>query len=154
MECRDLGRISFQQRLSIRQELAERWPVLDKFVCSAGEVEAAVISVSKKMEGQLVDVSKGTAEEALDLYNKVVIDGRYIDTVVNSPREVAEKLGTKVSDKALSHIEAVSTALRPGGAAVANVAVVAIAVAVTVVIVKGSNHLEQVVIDQSGIVKL
>lgn len=153
MECKNLERVSFQQRLSVREELAGRWPALDKFICSTSEVEAAFISVSKKLEGQLVDIPRGTAAEALDFYNKVVTDGRYIDAMINNPAEVASKLGVKVSEDVLGNIKEVGTFLAPGATKM-NIAVVAVAVAVTVVIVKGSNPSDLVVIDQSGLVKM
>lgn len=153
MKCKNLERVSFQQRLSVREELTERWPALGKFICSTDQVEAAFVSVSNKMDGRLIDIPRGTAEETLDFYNKVVTDGRYIDTMVDNPSEVASKLGIRVSQDALRYIEEVATILRPGST-VMNIAVVAVAVAVTVVIVKGSNPLEDVVIDQSGLVKM
>lgn len=153
MECKNLERVSFKQPLSAHKDLAERWPALGKFICSAGELEAAFVSASRTMEGQLVDIPRGTAEEAVNFYNKVVTDGRYIDAMIENPSEVASKLGIKVSEEALVNIKKASSVLIPGSAKM-NIAVVAVAVAVTVVIVKGSNPLEEVVIDHSGFIKM
>ena len=41
MDCKTTERITFEQRLFAREALAQRWPALDKFICSAAALEAA-----------------------------------------------------------------------------------------------------------------
>ncbi|PYD85898.1 hypothetical protein DNF23_46390 [Pseudomonas syringae pv. pisi] len=103
--------------------------------------------------GNRLDISRGTAQEALDFYNKVVQDGRYIDRLLEAPQEVAEKLKLPLSKEAIERLVTVNQLLPPGST-VMNIAVVAVAVAVTVVIVKGIDPLEELVIDQRGLVRL
>jgi len=147
----NLNRISFQHRLGMREEIGNRWPALHKFITSGSEIEAAFFKASRSLEGRLPDIERGSAEEVLDFYNKVVADGRYVDEIVDNPSEVASKLNIRVSEKALNQIQETATVVRGDRM---NLAVVAIAVAVTVVIVKGSDPLEQIVIDQSGRIKM
>ncbi|XLZ71553.1 hypothetical protein ABT364_06190 [Massilia sp. SR12] len=152
MDCKTTERITFEQRLFAREALAQRWPALDKYICSAGSLEAAYGHASRALEGKL-DIPRGAAEEALHFYNAVVHDGRYIEHMLEKPQEVASKLELQLSDDVLKHLVSVHDFLSPGSTKM-NIAVVAVAVAVTVVIVKGSDPLEEIVIDQSGILKM
>jgi len=152
MDCQTTDRIAFQQRLFNRERLAQRWPAFNDVICSADAVEAAYGAVMRLPESQ-AKVARGVAAETLEFYNKVVRDGRYIDMLIDRPEEVAGKLDLKVSAEALEQIRVVNSIISPG-AEVMNIAVVAVAVAVTVVIVKGSHPLEEIVIDQSGYLKM
>lgn len=152
MDCKTSDRISFQQRLFAREQLAERWPALNKYICSANSVEGAYTAMLRNADGKL-EIERGAAQEALEFYNTVVRDGRYIEDILTSPREVAAKLRIELSDEVMKHLNVVSGLLAPGSTKM-NIAVVAVAVAVTVVIVKGADPLEEIVINQSGLIRL
>lgn len=152
MDCKSTDRIAFKQQLFAREELSRRWPALNKYISSTTTLEAAYIN-TEQLIGNRLEISRGTAQEALDFYNKVVQDGRYIDRLLEAPQEVAEKLKLPLSEDAIKRLVTVNELLPPGGT-VMNIAVVAVAVAVTVVIVKGIDPLEELVIDQRGFVRL
>lgn len=152
MDCQMTDRISFQQSLFARERLRGRWPALSKFISSSSEVEAGYGSMLQQVEGKL-DITKGAAKEALDFYNRVVVDGRYINEMLEKPDAVAERLGLKISDEAKKSFQTISQAGKVGS--VMNpIEVVAIAVAVTVVIVKGSDPMEEIVINESGMIRM
>jgi len=145
-------RIVFEQRLFAREELARRWPALNRYICSGTDLEAAFVKTEELVGGRL-DIPRGTAQEALDFYNKVVHDGRYTEQLLTEPRTVAEKLKIPLSDDVIKRLDMLNEIITPGGT-VMNIAVVAVAVAVTVVIVKGIDPLEEIVIDQRGMLRL
>lgn len=152
MDCKSTDRIAFKQQLFAREELSRCWPALNKYISSTTALEAAYVN-TEQLVGNRLDISRGTAQEALDFYNKVVQDGRYIDRLLEAPQEVAEKLKLPLSKEAIERLVTVNQLLPPGST-VMNIAVVAVAVAVTVVIVKGIDPLEELVIDQRGLVRL
>lgn len=152
MDCKTSERIAFQQQLFTREHLAERWPALNDFICSADTLEVAYAATRRAVEGRLT-VTRGTATEALAFYNAVVEDGRYIGELLAKPEEVARKLDLALSPEVAKHLTEVNAFLPPG-AEVMNIAVVAVAVAVTVVIVKGSHPMEELVINQSGLIRM
>lgn len=145
-------RIVFEQRFFAREELARRWPALNRYICSTTDLEAAFTKTEELVGGRF-EIPRGTAQEALDFYNKVVHDGRYTEQLLTEPRTVADKLKIPLSDDVIKRLDMLNEIITPGGA-VMNIAVVAVAVAVTVVIVKGIDPLEEIVIDQGGMVRL
>jgi hypothetical protein len=72
----------FQQPLFAREQLARNWPTLGPAISSISEIEAAYVAVQDKLSQSSVPtldtVDEATASEALNFYNYVVADGRYL----------------------------------------------------------------------------
>lgn len=104
----------------------------------------------------LVGTSGEDAAAALEFYNAVVEDGRYVALLATEPETVARLLDWDVSVGAVTIIKEGSREFIPGDLK-ANVAVtvVTVGVAVTVAVVtKGKNPIEELILDASGRVKI
>ncbi len=84
--------ISYKQPLFVREELVRRWGDRHQFVRTAGELEAFIDIVSRRKEISGMEVDRQLAMEALDFYNKVVADGRYIWQLRERGEEAAREL--------------------------------------------------------------
>jgi hypothetical protein len=147
--------------------MIEKWPHLHKVIASGDQIAAAFEATRKspvwRDDPRLRDVSPETVDEVLDIYNHVIEDGQHIEDFLNSPGEVAHRLGKRLSDDAVSLIGAVRAGLEreiivvvvvPEAVAVA---IIAITVVVAVTVVVHTAHpadRPEVVIDESGRVKL
>lgn len=148
----------FQQPLFAREQLSRNWPTLGPAISSVTEIEAAYVAtqdvLSKSSGGKLDSVDEATATEALNFYNYVVADGRYLLETRENPHQVAARLGYHISPQALDLIRDAdlfksASPVRPHNTPV----LVVIAVVVVIVKAKGTA-ISEVVIDHSGHVKI
>jgi hypothetical protein len=160
--------IVFQPTVFARDLMIEKWPDLHKVIASGDQIAAAFEAIRKspvwREDPRLRGVSRETADEVLDMYNDVIEDGRHIEDFLKSPGEVAHRLGKRLSDDAVSLIGAVRAGLEREAIVlvvvvppIIAVAVIVIAVGVAVGVVVSTAHSgdhPQVVIDESGHVKL
>lgn len=96
-------------------------------------------------------------KEIANIYNKIVVDGRYIGLFKNHPKAAAELLGEKLSDSAERWITMNNDLLAGGDFKrdideVASVGVVAVAVIVVVMEVTAMPT-EEFIMDSSGTIK-
>ncbi len=116
-----------------------------KRIKSQQELDKAFASVTAAVEkGRSAD-----AHHALDVYNRVVADGRFVKEFATDPGGAAQKLGLKLSPAQIEEIQAMakaSTGVHPDCLPV-------IVIAVCIVIAFGPKECD-VVIDTSGKIKL
>jgi hypothetical protein len=98
-------------------------------------------------------------QEALQVFNQVVTDGRYVYEFLVAPGDVTRKLGIKASRAALKRLKDyrlpdLVTQVGPGGAVSLNPGPIIAGVVVAAIIVLWSHDPRRVVIDESGRVKL
>ena len=100
--------IIYEPSVFVREAMIKKWPNLHKVIASGDELAAAYEGIRKtsfwREDPRLRDISRETADEVLDLYNHVVEDGEHIEEFLTNPREVANKLGRRLSDDAVAVI--------------------------------------------------
>lgn len=130
--ARSIRNLTFEYRLGGRTTAAgrERAAVMSR---ALPQIESYYDKMRCSEREALGDISSDDAHEALDFYNAVVADGRYVDLLRKSPREAAEKLGMQISDDVLRAVETVSRRVVGSGPAEGPVEAV-IAVAVVIVL--------------------
>lgn len=151
--------IVFQQPLFAREQLQQNYPnTVGPAISSLMELEAAFAAAHDKLSQSTVpaldSVDEATATEALNFYNYVVADGRYIVETRENPHAIAARLGYKVSPNALNLISdadlfKAASPIRPHN----TVVLVVIAVCVITVSRKAMT-VSEIVIDHSGHVKI
>ena len=142
-------------------ETVERFPSLRSTAARQYEVVDDLyrdMSSSRAWEENEVlrETSGEDATAALDFYNAVVEDGRYVALLATEPETVAGLLKKEVSGRTIEIIKEGTREFLPGDLR-ANVAVtvVTVGVAVTVAVVtKGKNPIEELIIDHSCMVKV
>jgi hypothetical protein len=97
------------------------------------QIESYYEELRRSKQEALGGISPDQADEALDFYNAVVADGRYVDLLRESPKEAADQLGMDISDEVLRAVRVVSDRLGVGGPVEGPVEAV-IAVAVVIVL--------------------
>jgi hypothetical protein len=155
--------VVFQQSLVSGEYGNEKWPHLKKLITSRDELAAAYERAARdpkwKQDPLLAKLEPGTAKEILDFYNAVVADGRYVAELQTDPQAAARKLRLDISDRAFETIKSLvklpgdNTMSVVAAAVVVSIAVVGVAAAVAV----ANAHVDprkQIVIDESGIVKV
>jgi hypothetical protein len=90
------------------------------------------------------------AQHALDVYNKVVADGKHVKEFASNPASAADKLGLKLTPAQVSRIQA-ATSVAGGGAAADTVELVAVAI---IVLVLADVPDRELVIDTAGVIKV
>lgn len=135
-------RISFKQPLFRREALHERWDDRHKLVKSQNELANFYRRVEEDPRLQEIDTDESVAQEMLEFYNAVVVDGRYIYDLREGPERVAEELGLQPSPAAL---ELVSKAARMTGEQGSNDVTIAVAVAIVIVCAVPGREAEVVV---------
>jgi hypothetical protein len=114
-------------------------------------------SAQKKIKRLGAGVRKMDAadREALRFFNRVVVDGRYLNEFATSPAAVARRLNVKLSSAAQRRLKEYRLAdvvgVRTPGTVMSPYAV---AVVVAAIIVLWSNDPRRVIVDRSGRVKL
>jgi len=97
----------------------------------------------------LEDVDEAVRAEALDFYNAVIADGRFVALLETDPRSAAESLEKRVSSRALDVISEINTQI--GGPVEGPVeAVIAVAV---VIVLAPKIPAEGIVIDELATVR-
>lgn len=105
----------------------------------------------RKMKLPEVDeLSTSARKQALNLYNKVVADGRHIELLRTDPAAAAKKLGIKVSEEAILAIDAVASALRKPGTVMGPLE----AVIAVVVVIAWAKPSEGIVIDEAANIRV
>jgi hypothetical protein len=154
--------IVFEPTVFARDSVLEAWPHLHKVITNGDQLAAAFEAMKDnpawRDDARLRDIAQETADEVLDLYNEVIVDGRYVADFLSKPREVAQRLGLPVSKKAIDVISAAGKSKRSDNGAVGAAVVVSIAVvgaAVTTAIVSShADRRDRILVDESGRVKL
>ena len=97
-----------------------------------------------------------TDREVLAFFNKVVVDGRFINEFAASPERVAMKLEVRLSRAAVQRLKEyrLSNMVSIGAAGGAVMSPAAVAIVVAAIIVLWSRDAKKLVIDKSGVVKL
>ncbi len=124
--------LTFEHRLGGRRTAAgrERASVMSR---ALPQIESYYEELRRSKQEALGGISPDQADEALDFYNAVVADGRYVDLLRESPKEAADQLGMDISDEVLRAVRVVSDRLGVGGPVEGPVEAV-IAVAVVIVL--------------------
>ena len=108
-DFQDHQTLFMQPSVFVREVTIEKWPP-HKVIASGDQLAAAYEGIRKssfwREDPRLRDISRGTADEVLDLYNHVVEDGGHVEEFLTNPREVANKLGRRLSDDAVAVIGA------------------------------------------------
>lgn len=126
--------------------------------------EKAGIKLSKRSIAQLEQLSPSRLDELPDdesrevvrFFNRVVEDGRFLDTWSIRPHEVARNLGVELSDAAISRIVAGgNSVIRPhDGSEVQNPIAVAVAIGIVIMLVDDETLKGRIPItDRSGLQK-
>lgn len=68
----------------------------DILIRSLPEIEKRYVEMNREDFSGLSDIPEETRNEALDIYNKVVEDGRYVRLLADAPKEAIERLGLRV----------------------------------------------------------
>ncbi len=144
--------ISYKQPLFVREELVRRWGDRHQFVRTAGELEAFIDIVSRRKEISGMEVDRQLAMEALDFYNKVVADGRYIWQLRERGEEAARELGVKVSKPALDLVVRAAGVTMPREAG--NDVTIVVAVVIVIACAAKPGDIQEIVIDHSQAVEL
>ncbi len=135
-------RVSFKQPLFRSDELQHRWDDRHKLVTSQDELANFYRRVEEdpRMEG--IEPDETVAQEMLEFYNAVVLDGRFIYDLREEPERVANELGLQPSADAL---ELVGRAARMTGAQGSNDITIAVAVVIVIVCAVPGKEAEVVV---------
>jgi hypothetical protein len=125
-----------------------------KLVKAAGAVhiksQEELDEVFSRAEAAVQKVRSADAAQALEVYNKVIADGRFVKEFGTDPGGTAQKLGLKLSPAQIAQIEAAYNVIGqkpiPDSVEVVCVAIIVLALAASPV------H-RDLVVDTSGIVK-
>jgi|GEM_PF-1827202 len=153
-----MTRVVFQQLIESRDELVGKWPRLQTVV-TPEQVSLGMDALrSRVASGNLnVQAEEATSNEALELYNSVISDGRYVGMLLTDPAEAASRLGRTVSPQAVDLLRrAVNmdpTFADQQGEALSPVGEVFIIVFIAIVCAAQEPAPEEMVVDSSGLVK-
>lgn len=151
-----MTRVVFQQLIESRDELVGKWPRLQTVV-TPEQVSLGMDALRSRVASGTVDVQaeEAHANEALDLYNSVISDGRFTGMLLTNPEEAASRLGRTVSPDAANLLRrAVSmdpTIAEQQGASLSPTGEVFIIVFIAIVV--AAREPEEMVVDSSGMVK-
>ena len=114
------------------------------------------LKLARNIDTSLIEerFSEKDVKKLVSFYNKVILDGRYIDEVQDNPRKVSKKLGIRISKGLLNDFKFASSLVEDKIGQVSNVAVVAVAVIVIVLECTDVANPGDLVIDRSGLIKL
>lgn len=148
-------RVTFKQPFFHDKLISESVERMRRSITSITALEAAYRIAQPEMRSRGISATRSQAEEALNLYNKAVQDGRFIKELTKDPAGVAEKLGLELSPEVASLMQETGTLsilqAQEAGAARSDVELVAVAI---IVIFLVSDPNVDVVIDESGLIKL
>lgn len=144
-----VAKVTFEQSIGTRHSkaAAARREVLSR---ALPKIEQYYSNLSKNRHLAGDAISREAREGALELYNKAVTDGRYVDVLEKDPAEAAKKLGVQASPEALRAIEVIAGEMRSPGGSVEGPVEAVIAVAVVIACAKPA---EGVVIEESARVR-
>jgi hypothetical protein len=142
--------ILFQHNITTQEapEVAKRRHVM---IAAIPRMEKAFTKALEDPKVPGMGKSREARDEALKFYNNVVTDGRYISVLARAPQEAASKLKLKVSDEALTIVQAAALHIHGPGPVEGPVEAV-IAVAVVIAVAAGMPAQGETVIDSSAIV--
>jgi|SRR5687768_7897793 hypothetical protein len=152
--------VVFQQSVFAVENLRDKWPHLDKVITSRDQLAVAIERAAADPKWQrdpiLKRMAPETAKEVLDFYNIVVADGRYVAELQSDARGVAKKLNYQMSDVAFDTMKAVMPSAGQDNMylVIAGSIVVVGLAATTAVVNYAVDPQKQIVIDESGIVKV
>lgn len=153
-----LPNIGFTHNLFAVDHLSANFDKLNKVISEPQKLAAAIKVASADAEKSNINLSQDDATGLMTAYNAVVKDGRFIKQFETDPQGAAQKLNLKISDnatKAVQNAAKFSAVKQLGGGNPAADTVDVICVAVIVVLcAKPTFGDQQVVIDQSGMLKV
>jgi hypothetical protein len=153
-------RVVYQQSLELERRIGDDWASMRKQVISARQLEAAYGAVQNEISALDLRLSPEAAQQVVDLYNKAVLDGRYLKDLTIDPRSVAQALDLSLSAegeaglKRLGELGAIRTAREEALVPLVGVVAIVGIVVLGVVLVVDPAVRDEVVIDSSGVVKL
>lgn len=132
---------------------------MNALVTSKAQLQADYTALQQQAASANLNLSPADAQQALDLYNATVTDGRYLKDLMTDPAGVANKLSLPLSATAAQQIKTVGSmqAFQPGGTALSAqspVEVVCVAIIVLILARPVGVAPTQVVVDSSGVVKV
>jgi hypothetical protein len=141
--------ITFERSIGRKLSAAEsrRRDILLKAI---PKIEEYYTTLSRRKLTELDAMPPKARKAALDLYNKVVADGRYVDLLRTDPAAAAKKVGAKIDPDDWRVIQSVADKIRNPGGPVEGPTEAVIAVVVVIACAKPS---EGVVIDESAMVQ-
>jgi hypothetical protein len=165
MESSHKPNVVFQQSVFAVENIKEKWPHLESLITSRDVVAAAVERAASdpkwRRDPLLANMAPATANEVLAFYNTVVADGRYVAELQHDARGVAKKLNYEMSDVAFDTMKSIVIGAGDTGPGIVIAAAVgagiAIAGGVAIATATASAAVDprkQIVIDESGIVKI
>ncbi len=157
--------VVFEQVISGKEGIKQRWPELSRVAADRDKLVAAFDAAQRepmwKNDPRLARVSKSTARQTLDFYNKVVADGRYLRELHTDPAAAARKLKIKASPKVLGVMSAIGSGLATRGKkanpglVVVGGSIVVVGLAITAAVTAFRHDpKERILVDESGFVKL
>ncbi|MDQ1031657.1 hypothetical protein QF035_009239 [Streptomyces umbrinus] len=154
-----LPSIYFKHPLFQSEALAGSVEKMRRSITSTTVLEAAYRSGSAEAQARNLSATPEEGREALDLYNKAVRDGRYIKELSTDPVRVAEQLDVSLSPGAAALLqEATTLSLMQGadgtGMARSDTELIAVAVIVIIILLEAPTPDTEVIVDESGQVKL
>ena len=135
-------RVSFKQPLFRQEELHRRWDDRHRLATSQDELASFYRWVEEDPRLKEIDADEAVGREALEFYNAVVVDGRFIYDLREQPERVAEQLDLRPSAEAL---KLVSEAARLTGEQGSNDITIAVAVVIVIVCAVPGREAEVVV---------
>jgi hypothetical protein len=152
---RKMARVVFRQTVESTDDLLARWPNPEPAV-TVERITVGLAATRSRLEESNLDLraDEPTAADALELYNAVIADGRYLDELIEDPQLAADRLGQRVSSEAADLLRR-AMSLEPGLGLVRELSRgrLAITVFIAIVILAADQPAEEVVIDDSGLVK-
>jgi hypothetical protein len=151
-----MTKVVFQQLIESQDELVSKWPRL-RTVVTPEQVSLGMDALRRRVAAGDIDLQteEAAAREAVNLYNSVIADGRYVGMLLTDPKGAAEHLGQSVSAEGAELLRrAVSldpTFAEQQGAALSPVGEVFIIVFIAIVV--AAREPEEMVVDESGLVK-
>lgn len=161
-------RLRFAQPLFPATDFEQNWSRLGRIISSPSQLAAGINASIEDAQIRNVqfNLTQADAEKAIEVYNAVITDGRYIKAFASDPAGVATNLNLQLPPAAADAIKQAATLKgsqvlgRPGRPGEPFGAVEVVAVAVVVVIVGGIVLIvvvtrdKEIVIDESGKIKL
>jgi hypothetical protein len=140
------------QYIDVKALLADPVGVADKAGIELSDRSLAQLSLLSP--ARVHEITDPVGREIVELFHKVVEDGRFLDRWARRPYETAAALGVKLSRDALDRIVAGGNAVTRPGMELANPAiVVGIVVVVIMLVPTEAGRVPQNILDRSNLVK-
>lgn len=146
-----MPRVIYQQTVDTTEELLRKWPNLGTVV-SIDDLRTG-LSFYKSRGLKDFAADKQTAAEALEFYNAVIADGRFVGFMATDPAQAADRLFMQVRPEVTDLIRNSVALSQDGGPQAISPGGVVVAVVIVLVLVYSAPE-PTIVVDQSGLVKV